>query len=150
MAKTRPIEIWETDICGRILKTRNDWKIIKFDSDYSRADVTKLIVRERTCMQGYVDQETLVNDVLSGEQRGFYPNGLLMYREYYTDGVRHGPKTVCSKDGQIKVQSYYINGKHGSLKQFQSYEKNVARLVNNLLTFHEKGLGKLIAEFSVY
>ena len=145
MAKSRPIEIWETDICGRILTVRNDWKIIKCDSDYSRGQY-KLILRERTCMQGYVDQETLVNGLLCGEQRGFYPNGLLMYR----DGIRHGPKIVWSRDGQIKVQTYYRNGEHNSIKQFQSYSQNIARLVNKMLVFHEKGLGKLIAEFSVY
>lgn len=52
-----------------------------------------------------------VNGVKEGENLLFYGDGSLRARQYFWEGLLHGPSTFYSKEGKLLCQSWFLKGK---------------------------------------
>jgi HNH endonuclease len=52
----------------------------------------------------------LVDGLMSGDHRGFYPNGVRKFRYHYTKGIKHGSHYEYSENGKPLIRTYYFNG----------------------------------------
>lgn len=97
-----------------------------------------------------------VNGIREGETLLYYPDGGLKARQYYWEGLLHGPSTFFSRDGKILGQSWFIEGKREGKTRLYYTEGQIYSIQNwvngmkegKQTTFYPKGGVKSSMEFS--
>lgn len=80
----------------------------------------------------HVNDDVLYNQYnfpVTGEVRDYYPNGKLLEKSQYTDGVRDGLSLLLFPDGTVLSEAPYVKGNpHGTVKLFYANGNRLAEV----------------------